>query len=142
YTREQQAMIRAIFEGITTPEWHARFDKQLKDDVGGFGHRQAIAMFGEPHDGSFEFVLTSRHMTLRCDGHSTEHVAFGGPILYAHEGESLHEEPTHPSNVFWYQALEANKLYHALDTKHRELALVIKGMPTEELVGFKGRNGN
>jgi hypothetical protein len=74
-----------------------------------------------------------------CDGDSAEHVAFGGPILYAHEGESLHEKPTHPSNVFWHQAVEANKLYHALDRKHRELALVIKGMPTEELVGFKGK---
>jgi hypothetical protein len=29
-------------------------------------------------------VLSSRHMTLRCDGDSSEHVAFGGPILYAH----------------------------------------------------------
>ncbi len=140
YTADQQAMIRAIFEGITDPAWHQRFDKQLKDDVGGFGHRQAIAMFGEP-GGKFEFVLTSRHMTLRCDGDSAEHVAFGGPILYAHEGENLHEKPTHPNNVFWHQAVEANKLYHTLDPKHRELALVVKGMPSEELVGFKGRNG-
>ena len=141
YTRDQQAMIRAIFEGITTPEWHARFDKQLKDDVGGFGHRQAIAMFGGPNDGKFEFALTSRHMTLRCDGHSTEHVAFGGPILYAHEGENLHEKPTHPNNVFWHQAVEANKLYQTLDPEHRKLALVVKGMPSEERVGFKGTNG-
>jgi hypothetical protein len=141
YTGDQQAMIRAIFEGITDPSWHQRFDKQLKDDVGGFGHRQAIAMFGEPGGGKFEFVLTSRHMTLRCDGDSAEHVAFGGPILYAHEGENLHEKPTHPNNVFWHQAVEANKLYHALDPKHRELALVVKGMPSEERVGFKGRNG-
>jgi hypothetical protein len=80
-------------------------------------------------------------MTLRCDGHSAEHVAFGGPILYAHEGENLHEKPTHPNNVFWYQAVEANKLYGTLDAKHRELALVKKGMPSEELVGFKGKNG-
>ena len=141
FTPDQQAMIRAIFEGITAPEWHQRFDKQLKDDVGGFGHRQAIAMFGEPGNGKFEFVLTSRHMTLRCDGHSADHVAFGGPILYAHEGENLHEKPTHPSNVFWHQAVEANKLYRTLDTKHQEMALVVKGMPSEELVGFRGKNG-
>ncbi|MEO7319475.1 MAG: DUF3500 domain-containing protein [Chthoniobacteraceae bacterium] len=142
YTRDQQAMIRAIFEGITSPEWHDRFDEQLLDDVGGFGHKQGVALFGEPGSGKFEFVLTSRHMTLRCDGDSAEHVAFGGPILYAHEGENLHEKPTHPSNVFWHQAVEANKLYHTLDARHRELALVIKGMPSEELVGFKGRDGH
>ncbi len=141
YTREQQAMIRAIFEGITNPEWHRRFDRQLDDDIGGFGHRQGIAIFGEPQTGKFEFVLSSRHMTLRCDGDSAGHVAFGGPILYAHEGESLHEKPDHPNNVFWYQALEANKLYHTLDARHRDLALVRKGMPTEEMVGFKGPGG-
>ena len=141
YTKDQQAMIRAIFEGITSPEWHARFDQQLLDDVGGFGNKQSIAIFGEPLTGKFEFVLASRHMTLRCDGDSAEHVAFGGPILYAHEGENLHEKPTHPNNVFWYQALEANKLYQALDGRHRELALVKKGMPTEELVGFRGAVG-
>jgi uncharacterized protein DUF3500 len=141
YTPDQKAMIRSIFEGITSPEWHRRFDKQLKDDIGGFGQRQGIAIFGEPGGGKFEFVLTSRHMTLRCDGHSSEHVAFGGPILYAHQGENLHEKPTHPNNVFWHQAVEANKLYQALDSKHRALALVKKGMPSEELVGFKGRKG-
>ncbi len=141
YTADQQAMIRAIFEGITSPEWHARFDKQLKDDVGGFGNRQSIAIFGEPGTGAFEFVLTSRHMTLRCDGDSTGHMAFGGPILYAHEGEALREKPGHPNNVFWHQAIEANKLFHVLDARHQALALVEKGMPDEELVGFKGRDG-
>ncbi|MEO7319213.1 MAG: DUF3500 domain-containing protein, partial [Chthoniobacteraceae bacterium] len=75
------------------------------------------------------------------DGDSAEHVAFGGPILYAHEGDNLHEKPHHPHNVFWHQAVEANKLFHALDARHQELALVTKGMPTEELVGFKGMNG-
>jgi hypothetical protein len=141
YTADQQAMIRAIFEGVTNPDWHARFDEQLRDDVGGFGRNQGIAIFGEPGTGKFEFVLSSRHMTLRCDGDSAEHVAFGGPILYAHEGENFHEKPAHPGNVFWHQAVEANKLYHALDARHRELALVVKGMPTEEKVGFKGRQG-
>ena len=141
YTRDQQAMIRSIFEGITNPAWHDRFDLQLAGDVGGFGVNQSIALFGTPGSGKFEFVRASRHMTLRCDGDSAEHVAFGGPILYAHEGDDLHEKPHHPHNVFWYQAVEANKLYHMLDPKHRELALVIKGMPTEELVGFKGKDG-
>ena len=141
YTLEQQAMIRSIFEGMTNPDWHQRFDRQLADDVGGFGVNQSIAIFGEPGSGKFEFVLASRHMTLRCDGDSADHVAFGGPILYAHEGDDLHEKPHHPHNVFWHQAVEANKLYHMLDAKHQALALVVKGMPTEELVGFKGKDG-
>ena len=141
FDKDQQALIRAIFEGMTNPDWHARFDRQLKDDVGGFGKRQSIALFGEPDTGKFEFVLASRHMTLRCDGDSAEHVAFGGPILYAHEGERLYEKPGHPNNVFWHQAIEANRLYDALDPAHRKAALVTKGMPSEELVGFKGKGG-
>jgi hypothetical protein len=141
FTSDQQALLREIFLGMTNPDWHERFDKQLQDDVGGFGKNQSIALFGEPGSGKFEFVLASRHMTLRCDGDSAEHVAFGGPILYAHEGEDLFEKPSHPSNVFWPQALAANKLYDMFDGKQREQALVVRGMPSEEHVGFRGRDG-
>ena len=142
YSREQQHLAHQIFRGMTHPDWHSRFDQQLKDDVGGFGNKQSLAIFGQPGSGKFEFVLASRHMTLRCDGNSAEHVAFGGPILYAHEGEALFEEPNHPSNVFWHQALAANKLYDMFNGKQRKQALVVKGMPSEELVGFRGRKGN
>ena len=92
YTADQQAMIRAIFEGIIKPDWHERFDKQLKDDVGGFGERRASRIFGKPGSGKFEFVMTGRHMTLRCDGNCAEHVAFGGPIFYGHAGDDLQRE--------------------------------------------------
>jgi hypothetical protein len=142
YTGDQQQLIRKIFEGMTNPAWHERWDRQLKGDVGGFGQNQSLAVFGEPGSEKFEFVLASRHMTLRCDGNSAEHVAFGGPILYAHEGENTFEEPAHPSNVFWHQAQAANKLYDMFDGKQREKSLVMKGMPSEELVGFRGTKGS
>ena len=141
YTADQQQMIRDIFKGITNPDWLDRWDQQLKDDVGGFGRRQSIAIFGTPGSGKFEFVLASRHMTLRCDGDSADHVAFGGPILYAHEGEALFEKPHHPGNVFWHQALEATELYNTLDGKQQRQALVVSGMPTEHHVGFRGPKG-
>ena len=141
YTGEQKALMREIFLGMTHPDWHERYDKQLKDDVGGFGKRQSIAIFGKPGTKQFEFVLASRHMTLRCDGNSAEHVAFGGPILYAHEGESTFEKPNHPNNVFWHQAVAANKLYDMFDGKQRKRALVTSGMPSEELIGFRGPAG-
>jgi hypothetical protein len=142
FTAHQQELIRHIFEGMTNPDWLKQWDQQLKDDVGGFGNRQSIAVFGTPGTNQFEFVLASRHMTLRCDGNSSEHVAFGGPILYAHEGEGLYEEPDHKNNVFWHQALEANKLYNMFDGKQQRQALVVKGMPSEELVGFRGSKGS
>ncbi|MEC9353579.1 MAG: DUF3500 domain-containing protein [Planctomycetota bacterium] len=141
YTGEQKALMREIFLGMTHPAWHERYDKQLKDDVGGFGKRQSIAIFGKPGTDQFEFVLASRHMTLRCDGNSAEHLAFGGPILYAHEGERTFEKPNHPGNVFWHQALAANKLYDMFDGKQRKQALLTSGMPSEEMIGFRGPGG-
>ena len=77
-------MIREIFEGIIHPDWVQRIDKQLEDDAGGYGNDQSIAIFGQPGSGKFEFVMTGRHMTIRCDGNSADHVAFGGPIFYGH----------------------------------------------------------
>ncbi len=140
YTGEQKDLIRKIFEGIIQPEWHAQFDKQLEDDCGGFGEEQSIAIFGQPGDGKFEFVLTGRHMTLRCDGNSIDNVAFGGPIFYGHAPTGGDEEADHKGNVFWPQALQANKVYEMLDGKQRKIAEVPK-TPREQSVAFQGKDG-
>ena len=83
-----------------------------------------IEMLGEPGSGKFEFVLTGRHCTARCDGDSVEGAAFGGPIFYGHEGEQFYEKPDHPNNVYWFQAKRANEVFRALDPKQREAALL------------------
>jgi hypothetical protein len=137
YTGEQKRLIRDIFEQLVTPDWHARFDKQLEDDAGGFGHSQSVALIGEPGSGKFQFLLTGRHMTLRCDGDSAEHVAFGGPIFYGHDAGGDPEEPNHPGNVFWPQAVAANGVFKMLDGRQRGLALV-SALPRENAVGFRG----
>jgi len=139
YSKEQKQIIREVFEGLVAPDWVERFDKQLKDDSGGFGHDQAIAIFGEPGSGKFEFVLTGRHMTLRCDGDSADHVAFGGPIFYGHAAEKFNEAPNHPGNVFWHQAVQANKLYQTFDEKQRKRALLEKA-PRESDIAFRGKD--
>jgi hypothetical protein len=136
YTKEQQDLVRKIWEGLVQPEWHAKIDKQLEDDAGGFGHEQAIALFGTPGEGKFEFVMTGRHMTIRCDGNSSDHVAFGGPIFYGHAAEGFNEEAGHPGNVFWPQAVAANKLYTMLDGKQQKQALIAKS-PKEQASGFR-----
>lgn len=116
YTKDQQAMIKQIFESIIQPDWHERIYKQLEDDAGGYGEQQSLALFGKPGE-KFEFVMTGRHMTLRCDGNSSANVAFGGPIFYGHAADGFNEKPNHPGNVFWHQALAANKIYEMLDAK-------------------------
>lgn len=140
FTADQKQLVRSIFEGIIQPDWHAKIDQQLKDDAGGFGNQQNIAIFGKPGSDKFEFVMTGRHMTIRCDGNSADHVAFGGPIFYGHAAQGFNEKPDHPGNVFWEQALMANQVYEMLDGKQRELAAVAKS-PNEGAVGFRGADG-
>ncbi|MBX3438787.1 MAG: DUF3500 domain-containing protein [Planctomycetaceae bacterium] len=137
FTSDQQELIEALFFKMYNPEWHDRIRKQLQDDAGGYGKQQTIAIFGEPGTNQFEFVMTGRHLTIRCDGDSTEHVAFGGPIFYGHAAQGFDEKPDHPGNVFWPQALKANKLYTMLDGKQRQHALV-KETPYETEVAFRG----
>ncbi|MEM1305320.1 MAG: DUF3500 domain-containing protein, partial [Planctomycetota bacterium] len=139
YTDEQRALVRQIMKGVYSPEWLDRIDQQLGDDGGGW-ESSSIAIFGEPGaDGKpFEFVMTGRHQTIRCDGNTAEHVAFGGPIFYGHDADGFYERPHHPGNVYWPQALAANKLYQMLDGEQQQAALVRQGMPRESWVSFQG----
>lgn len=140
YTKDQRALIQDIFKGLTNPEWHDRFLQQLKDDSGGkpWGAEQSIAIFGEPGGSKFELVLTGRHQTLRADGNTEAHVAFGGPIFYGHAAQGFNEKPDHPGNVFWPQAQAANGVYKMLDERQRKEALVKKS-PRESAIGFRGK---
>ena len=138
FTPAQQGMIRKIFDDLITPAWQPRFDKQLEDDCGGFGYSQSVSLLGEPGSGQFQFLLTGRHMTLRCDGDSADHVAFGGPIFYGHDTGSFNEEPTHPGNVFWPQAIAANKVYQMLD-RHQQAQSLVQRAPKETAIGFHGK---
>jgi len=140
FSKEQRQMIRDIFEAIISPGWQPKIDKQLKDDAGGFGKDQSIAIFGNPGDGKFELVMTGRHMTLRVDGNSTDHMAFGGPIFYGHASKDFYEDHLHRGNVFWEQAVAANKVYQMLDGKQQKMAEVAK-FGWEGDVGFKGKEG-
>lgn len=140
YTAEQQAVIRRIWEGIVNPDWVERFDRQFKDDMDGFAKAQAIALFGKPGEGKFEFVLTGRHGTVRCDGNSAEHLAFGGPIVYGHAASGYYEKFNHPGNVFWHQSEAANALYKMLDGKQQAQAL-LPVAPDEATLAFQGPTG-
>src|SRR5947209_2508821 len=140
YTKKQQMIIHDIFKGIINPEWYGKFLKQLKDDTGGkeWGSDQSIAIFGTPGSDKFEFVMTGRHMTIRADGNTESHVAFGGPIFYGHAASGFNEKVHHPGNVFWHQAEMANKIFRELDDKQKQRALVEK-RPKESAVAFQGR---
>lgn len=140
YTKKQQGIIHDVFRGLINPQWYDRFQQQLKDDNDGkpWGTYQSIAIFGEPGTDRFEFVMTGRHQTLRADGNTQDHVAFGGPIFYGHAADGFNEQEDHANNVFWPQAQAANKVYGMLDPKQRKQALIAKS-PREQAVAFQGK---
>ncbi len=142
YTDRQRGIIADIFKSLFNADWHKKMLKQLKDDTGGreFGAGQNIAIFGTPGGDRFQFVMTGRHLTIRADGNSEGRVAFGGPIFHGHQSESFNEAADHPGNIFWPQALLANKVADMLDGGQRERALV-KDAPGEAEVGFRGPGG-
>ena len=124
FTKDQQALVKEIFLGLHSEEYAEMVYEQVEED-GGFD-RSSIALFGEPGSGKFEFVLTGRHVTRRCDGDSVEGTAFGGPIFYGHAAGGFTEKDDHAGNVYWFQAERANELYQALDGKQRKVALLEK----------------
>lgn len=124
---DQQDLVRQIFRGLHRPEHADAMVRQMVEDSEGKGFEggTSIALFGEPGTGKFEFVLTGRHCTRRCDGDSVAGAAFGGPIFYGHQSGPHDEEPAdHPGNVFWYQARRVNEVFQALDGRQRGVALV------------------
>jgi Protein of unknown function (DUF3500) len=143
FTSDQQAMIREIFRELHSAEYLPKVMAHMDEDAGGIGNYH-IALFGTPGSGKFEWVLTGRHCTVRCDGDSTEGAAFGGPIFYGHAAHSFNEAADHPDNVYWYQAKRANEVFKALDGKQREVALVRTAVPAEqgtETVRLHGTSG-
>lgn len=143
FTTRQQGIIFDIFKGVFQPDWTKKITRQLKDDTSGaeWGAEQSIAIFGTPGEGKFEFVMTGRHLTIRADGNSESRVAFGGPIFHGHAATGDTEQIHHPDNVFWPQAVAANRVYQMLDGRQRERALVDGDLPREHEVPFRGRDG-
>ena len=143
FTADQRAMIREIFMGIHSPEYAETVMKQVVHDSGKAGFDDcSVALFGEPGTGKFEFVLTGRHCTRRCDGDSVEGAAFGGPIFYGHAAKGFYEKADHPENAYWFQAVRANEVFQMLDGKQRKVALLNeareeKGTETVKLTGKK-----
>src|SRR5947207_4656227 len=118
FTKDQQEMIRQIFLGLHSPEYAEKVMQQVIHDSGeaGFGS-SSVALFGQPGSGKFEFVLTGRHCTRRCDGDSVEGAALGGPIFYGHAAKGFYEKADHPGNAYWFEALRANEVFKMLNGK-------------------------
>ena len=133
FTKQQKVLVDQIVRNITSEDGYDRLIRQMEDDDGGMDN-YSIAIFGEPGSGKFQWEMTGRHLTMRADGNSVDKAAFGGPIVYGHgEGDPK-------NNLFHYQTKKANEVFHALDTKQTELAL-LKKAPRETAVQIQGPRG-
>lgn len=131
FDKNQQLLIRDIFRELHSEQLREEVWRQFMEDNRTknaktpdeiFG-TASVAIFEDPDSDKFEFVLTGRHTTRRCDNNSTEGVAFGGPIFYGHASKTFYEKPEHEGNAYWFQAKRANELFEMLDGKQREKAL-------------------
>ena len=132
FTKDQQALVKEIFLKLHSEEYAETVLGQVLYDSEGEGFEStSVALFGKPNTGRFEFVLTGRHCTRRCDGDSVNGEAFGGPIFYGHAARSFNETATHPGNVYWYQAKQANKVFSMMDGKQQKMALLGESRPEQ-----------
>ena len=133
FTREQQELIRAIFDSMHSPDHRAAVNNQvLIDQYGEEKNAPSAGFFGTPEDENFEFIYTGHHVTRRCKALSDKGHGFGGaPIFYGHYPhpvkngrENFNEVVDHPGNPYWYQGKIFNRFVQALNGRQQAMGLV------------------
>ncbi|MBI4902676.1 MAG: DUF3500 domain-containing protein [Acidobacteria bacterium] len=133
FTREQQEVIRTIFNSMHSAEYRDAVNNQvLIDQYGEEKNAPSAGFFGTPEDENFEFIFTGHHVTRRCNARFDKGHGFGGaPIFYGHYPhpvkngrENFTETKEHPGNPYWYQGRIFNKFVQALDGRQRAMGLV------------------
>ena len=126
FSKEQQDLVRQIFESLHHPEHREKMSWQVqKDLMGDINNTPSVGFFGTPRDKSFEFIYTGHHVTRRCNAHTDKGLGFGGaPIFYGNFAKAFRESKDHEGNPFWYQGLIFNEFVSALDGKQQEKILV------------------
>ena len=135
FTSPQREMISRIVKGLCSEEGHERITRQMDEDAGGL-HEFSVAMFGEPGQDKFEFMLTGRHLTLRADGDSVDKAAFGGPIVYGHD--QVEEDAS--KNIYFYQTQHTDAVFKSLTADQSTKALLEKA-PAETAIQLQGELG-
>jgi hypothetical protein len=136
YTSPQREMIGRIVKGLCSEEGYERVTRQMDEDAGGL-HEFSVAMFGEPGQNQFEFMLTGRHLTLRADGDSVDKAAFGGPIVYGHD----QVEKDASQNIYYYQTQHTDAVFKSLTAEQSTKALLQKA-PAETAIQIQGEGGH
>jgi hypothetical protein len=135
YTQPQQELVERIIKAISSgDDGYQRISRNGKWDSSGSLQGAGAILFGEPKDGEkFAFVVTSHHLTVRCDGNSEEGAAFGGPMYYGHSPNGYS-----PNNVWFYQTKSVISTYDMLNEEQRKKA-ELNGSPGEHAPSVKFR---
>lgn len=134
YSDAQRDLIDQIVKAVTSEDGYDRVKLQMKDDRPKGFHDYSVAVFGQPGTGKFEWEMTGRHLTMRCDGNSVANMAFGGPIVYGHGASNPRK------NLFHYQTKQTNEVFKSLEGKQRKAAL-LEEAPAESRVPLQGKAG-
>lgn len=136
FTPAQRGLIEDIIKSVVNPGWPEKLAQQAQDDTGKhWTDDRRIAVFGKPGSGPCQVVISGFHLTLRAVADGEQRAAFGGAICHGHQPSGFFEKAGHPGNIFWHQAVLANKVYQVLDGKQQQKALITKGMPWYEFDG-------
>jgi len=127
FTADQTDLAKQAFKAMHSDEYADKVYRQFVADNDDKFSRGSVAFFGDPKTKQFQMVFTGRHTTRRVDGNSVAGTTFGGPIFYGHAARSFYEKADHKDNVYWFQAVQANKLFAMLNGKQREASLEAKG---------------
>jgi hypothetical protein len=138
YTKPQQELIERILKAISSgDDGYRRISRNGTWDSSGSLQNCGALIFGEPQDGQkFSWVFTGHHLTVRCDGHSEDGAAFGGPMYYGHSPNGYSDR-----NVFNYQTRRVLSVYDALSERQRKVAelRLDRKAPNEGMASIKLR---
>ena len=141
---DQRDLAKQVFVAMHSEEYADKVLHQFVHDNDDTFDKGSVAFFGDPKSEKFQLVFTGRHTTRRVDGNSVAGTTFGGPVFYGHAARSFYEKKDHRDNVYWFQAVQANKLFSMLDGKQREKSLAARGRKEQsaKTVALKGQNAD
>jgi hypothetical protein len=131
FSTEQRWLIDQALRGLLSEDAYERTLRQMSDDWGGLAEYN-IALYGDPAS-LCQWQITGRHVTLRAWGGQAK-PGLGGPIVYGHGLGDPRE------NLFYYQTLEANRIFSTLTPDERARAL-LEEAPDEDSVAIQGTAG-
>jgi hypothetical protein len=133
----RQVLVDLVHAGLSE-KGRARIPEQWVSQIFGI-HLTRLAIFGDPHAGPYQVLVTGPHLNLRLGGRSREGVAFGGPQVYGDQGGN--DEVGLPGNVYREQLMRGQRFFASLTKGERQAARCARA-PVQTDIGLRGVAGS